>query len=106
MVFGGGGTIEIAEGELTLGVLIAGPDGASLEATLAVAEAVARSHAPRRWVPELRDVTVTDDQGGTSAVRFGSGIAGYSPESKLQLWFEAGLRLTRSEGQGAGAGWT
>ena len=43
--FGGGGTIEVAEGELTLGVLMAGPDGASLEATLAVAEAVASARA-------------------------------------------------------------
>ena len=97
--FGGGGTIEVAEGELTLGVLIAGPGGASLEATLAVAEAVASAHAPRRWVPELRDVTVTDDQGSTSAVRFGSGIGGYS-ESKRQLWFEAGLALDPVPGEG------
>ena len=29
--FGGGGTIEVADGELTLGILIAGPEGASLE---------------------------------------------------------------------------
>jgi hypothetical protein len=40
-----GGTIEVAEGELTLGILVAGPDGASLEATLAVAEAVASARA-------------------------------------------------------------
>jgi hypothetical protein len=97
--FGGGGTIEVAEGELTLGVLVAGPDGASLEATLAVAEAVAIARAPRRWVPELRDVTVTDDQGSTSAVRFG-GIGGYSPESKQTLWFEAGLALDPVPGEG------
>jgi hypothetical protein len=96
--FGGGGTIEIAEGELTLGVLVAGPDGASLEATLAVAEAVASARAPRRWVPELRDVTVTDDQGSTSAVRFG-GIAGYS-ESKQTLWFEGDLALDPVPGEG------
>jgi hypothetical protein len=43
--FGGGGTIEVAEGELTLGILVAGPDGAFLEATLAVAEAVASARA-------------------------------------------------------------
>jgi hypothetical protein len=96
--FGGGGTIEVAEGELTLGVLVAGPDGASLEATLAVAEAVASARAPRRWVPELRDVTVTDDRGSTSAVRFG-GIGGYS-ESKQRLWFEAGLALDPVPGEG------
>jgi hypothetical protein len=97
--FGGGGTIEIADGELTLGILVAGPDGASLEATLAVAEAVASARAPRRWVPELRDVTVTDDQGSTSGVRFGSGIAGYS-ETKQRLWFEADLALDQVPGEG------
>ena len=97
--FGGGGTIEAAEGELTLGILVAGPDGASLEATLAVAEAVASARAPRRWVPELRDVTATDDQGSTSAVRFGSGIGGYS-ESKQRLWFEADLALDPVPGEG------
>jgi hypothetical protein len=96
--FGGGGTIEVAEGELTLGILVAGPDGASLEATLAVAEAVAVARAPRRWVPELRDVTVTDDQGSTSTVRFG-GIAGYS-ESKQRLWFEGDLALDPVPGEG------
>jgi hypothetical protein len=41
--FGGAGSIEVEEGELTLGILIAGPEGASLEASLAVAEAVARA---------------------------------------------------------------
>jgi hypothetical protein len=97
--FGGGGTIEIADGELTLGILVAGPDGAFLEATLAVAEAVARARAPRRWVPELRDVTVTDDQGSTSAVRFGSGTGEYS-QTKQRLWFEAALELDQVPGEG------
>jgi hypothetical protein len=73
--FGGGGTIEVAEGELTLGILIAGPQGASLEASLAVAETVASARQLRRWAPELRDITVTDDQGSTCTVRFESGYA-------------------------------
>jgi hypothetical protein len=71
--FGGGGTIEVAEGELTLGILIAGPEGASLEASLAVAEAVASARQSQHWVPELRDVTVTDDQGSTCTVHTESG---------------------------------
>ena len=82
--FGGGGTIEAAEGELTLGILIADPEGGSLEGSLAVAEAVARARQPRRWVPKLNDITVTDDQGSTSTVRFGSGIA-FKPEANLLL---------------------
>ncbi|HEX3714224.1 MAG TPA: hypothetical protein VHV09_15635 [Trebonia sp.] len=83
--FGGGGTIEVAEGELTLGLLIAGPEGAFLEASLAVAEPVARARQARRWAPELRDITVTDDQGSTSTVRFNSGYA----ETAEQRRFEA-----------------
>jgi hypothetical protein len=82
--FGGGGTIEVADGELALGILIAGQEGASLEASLAVAEAVARAHQPHRWVPELRDVTVTDDQGSTCTVRTESGYA----DSVQRLRFE------------------
>ena len=74
-LFGGGGIIEVEEGELTLGILVAGPEGASLEASLAVAEAVASARQSRRWAPELRDVTVTDDQGSTCTVRFESGYA-------------------------------
>ena len=45
--FGGAGTIEVEEGELTLGILVAGPEGASLEASLAVAEAVASARVSR-----------------------------------------------------------
>jgi hypothetical protein len=82
--FGGGGTIEAADGELTLGILVAGPEGASLEASVAVAEAVARAHQPHRWVPELRDVTVIDDQGSTCTVRTESGYA----DSVQRLRFE------------------
>jgi hypothetical protein len=82
--FGGGGTIEVAEGELTLGILIAGPEGASLEASLAVAEAVASARGSRRWVPELRDVTVTDDQGSTCTVRFGSGLTDSPPHRRFE----------------------
>jgi hypothetical protein len=76
--FGGGGTIEVADGELTLGILIAGPGGASLEASLAVAEAVASARQSRDWFPELRDVTVTDDQGSTCTLRPGSGYADWA----------------------------
>jgi hypothetical protein len=82
--FGSGGTIEVEEGELTLGILIAGPDGASLEASLAVAEAVAGARQSRRWAPVLRDLTVTDDQGSTSAVCFESGY----PDSAQRRRFE------------------
>jgi hypothetical protein len=81
--FGGGGTIEAAEGKLTLGILIAGPEDASLEASLAVAEAVASARQSRRWAPELRDVTVTDDQGSTCTVRFESG---YSDSAQPRRW--------------------
>jgi len=77
--FGGAGTVEVEEGELTLGILIAGPEGASLEASLAVAETVAGTRQSRHWFPELRDVTVTDDQGSTSTVGPGSGHAGPQP---------------------------
>jgi hypothetical protein len=82
--FGGGGIIEVAEGELTPGILIAGPEGAFLEVSLAVAEAVASARQSRRWAPELRDITVTDDQGSTSTLRFSSGYA----DSRLRRRFE------------------
>jgi len=83
--FGGGGTIEVAEGELTLGILIAGPEGASLEASLAVAEAVAGARQSQRWIPELRDVTVTDDQGSTCTVRTESGYAGSAQQRRFEV---------------------
>jgi hypothetical protein len=83
--FGGGGTIVVAEGELTLGILIAGPEGASLEASLAVAEAVARARQSRRWAPELRDVTVTDDQGSTFTVRFESGYSDSAQQRRFEI---------------------
>jgi hypothetical protein len=86
--FGGAGTIEVEEGELTLGILIAGQEGASLEASLKAAEAVANARQPRRWFPELRDVTVTDDQGSTCAVRSASGYAVPEPGSNRWLQFE------------------
>jgi hypothetical protein len=82
--FGGAGTIEVAEGELSLGILVAGPEGASLEASLAVAEAVAAARQSRHWFPELRDVTVTDDQGLTSTVRSESGVRGLGPAAPLR----------------------
>jgi hypothetical protein len=87
--FGGAGTIEVEEGELSLGILIAGPEGAFLEASLAVAEAVARARQSRRWFPELRDVTVTDDQGSTCTLRPESGYA----DSDQRLRFEIACAL-------------
>ena len=83
--FGGAGTIEVAEGELTLGILIAGPEGASLEASLAVAEAVASARQSRRWAPELRDITATDDQGSTCALRFESGHADSAQRPRFEV---------------------
>lgn len=83
--FGGGGTIEVADGELTLGILIAGPEGASLEASLAVAEAVASARQSQRWVPELRDVTVTDDQGSTCTVHAESGYADSAQRRRFEV---------------------
>jgi hypothetical protein len=83
--FGGAGTIAVDEGELTLGILIAGPEGASLEASLAVATAVVRARQPRRWIPELRDVTVTDDQGSTCTLRPASGYADSDQRRRFEV---------------------
>jgi hypothetical protein len=91
--FGGAGTIEVEEGELTLGILIAGPEGASLEASLAVAENVAGTRQSRHWFPELRDVTVTDDQGSTSTLGPGSGHAGPQPGPAQRRRFEVACVL-------------
>jgi hypothetical protein len=79
--FGGGGTIEVADGELALGILIAGPEGASL----AVAEAVASARQSQRWVPELSDVTVTDDQGSTCTVHTESGYADSAQRCRFEV---------------------
>jgi len=87
--FGGAGSIEVEEGELALGILMAGPEGASLEASLAVAEAVAQARQSRRWLPDLRDVTITDDQGSTYSLRGGSGYA----DSDQGLRFEVACAL-------------
>jgi hypothetical protein len=83
--FGGGGTIEAADGELALGIVMAGPEDAYLEASLTVAEAVTSERGSRRWVPELGDVTVTDDQGSTCAVRFVSGHADSARRRRFEL---------------------
>ena len=91
--FGGAGTIEVAEGELTIGLLIAGPENASLEASLAVAEAVAGARQSRHWFPELRDVTVTDDHGSSSALGPGSGHASPPPGPGQRLRFEVTCAL-------------
>jgi hypothetical protein len=91
--FGGAGTIEVEEGELTLGILIAGPEGAFLEASLAVAEAVAGTRQPRRRFSELRDVTVTDDLGSTSTLGPGSGPAAPQPGPGQRLCYEVTCAL-------------
>src|ERR1700729_3814693 len=91
--FGGGGTIEVEEGELTIGILIAGPENALLEASLVVADAVAGAGQSRHWFPELRDVTVTDDQGSTSTLGPGSGHAGPQPGPGQRLCFEVTCAL-------------
>jgi hypothetical protein len=87
--FGGAGTIEVAEGELTLGILMAGAERASLEASLAVAGAVAHARQSLRWVPELDDVTITDDQGSTCRLRPES----VYPDSNQRLRFEVTCAL-------------
>lgn len=91
--FGGAGTIEVEEGELTLGLLITGPEGASLEASLALAETVAGTHQSRHWLPDLRDVTITDDQGSTSTLGPGSGHAGTQPGPTQRRRFEVACAL-------------
>jgi hypothetical protein len=91
--FGGAGTIEVEEGELTLGIVIAGPEGACLEASLAVAETDAGTRQPRLLFPELRDVTVTDDLGSTSTLGPGSGPAAPQPEPGQRLCYEVTCAL-------------
>jgi hypothetical protein len=73
--FAGAGAITVEEGELTPRIVVAGPESAFLEASLAVApEAIERTPRARSWFPELRDVTITDDQGSTfTLVVSGSG---------------------------------
>ena len=94
--FGGAGTIEVAEGELTLGILIAGPEGASLEASLAVAEAVASARQPRRWAPELRDLTVTLGM-AKAALRILSESTGLAlPSASMPLARSCMARASRS----------
>jgi hypothetical protein len=100
--FGGAGTIEVEEGELTPGILITGPEGACLEASLAVAETVAGTRQPRHWFPELRDVSVTDDQGSTSTLGPGSGHAGPRPGSAQRRRSRSLARLTRNFGGSRG----
>jgi hypothetical protein len=99
--FGGGGTIEVAEGELTLGILIAGPGDASLEASLAVAEAVTGTRQSRHCFPELRDVTITDDQGSTSALGPGSGYADPQPGTGQRLRYHVTCALDPVPGDGS-----
>ena len=72
--FAGAETIEVAEGELLPRILMVGQERAYLEATLVVAEAIAGTRQSRFGLPELRDVTIADDQGLTSALGPGSGF--------------------------------
>jgi hypothetical protein len=89
----GGGTIEVAEGELTLRILVAGPVGASLEASLAVAETGAGTRQSQDWFPGLRDVTVTDDRGSTYTLHRGSGPAGPQPGPDQRLRYQVNCTL-------------
>jgi hypothetical protein len=72
--FAGAETIEVAEGELLPRILMVGQERAYLEATLVVAEAIAGTRQSRFGLPELRDVTIADDQGLMSALGPGSGF--------------------------------
>lgn len=56
-------------------------------------EADAGMRQSRRWFPELRDVTVTDDQGSTSTLRPESGWAGPQPGRGQRLWYEVTCAL-------------
>ena len=91
--FGGATAVAAAEGELLPRILVVGPEGAFLEASLAAAEAIAGTRQSRPWFPELRDVTVTDDQGSTSTLRPGSGPAGPQPGPDQRLWYEVTCEL-------------
>ena len=73
--FGRAEAIAVAEGELLPRILMVAPERAYLEATLVAAEAIAGTRQSRLGLlPELRDVTITDDQGLTSALSPGSGF--------------------------------
>ena len=50
-----------------------------------MAEAVASARQSRRWAPELRDLTVTDDQGSTFTVRFESGHADWVQRRRFEV---------------------
>jgi hypothetical protein len=93
--FGGAEAIQVAEGELLPRILLVGQERAYLEATLVAAEAIADTIAGTRqsWfgLPELRDVTITDDQGLTCALGPGSGFCRQpGPDQRLccELTFE------------------
>jgi hypothetical protein len=91
--FGGGGTIEVAEGELAPRILVAGPVRASLEASLALAESAAGTRQPRDWFPGLRDVTVTDDQGSTYTLHRDSRSTGPQPGPDQRLRYQVNCTL-------------
>jgi hypothetical protein len=80
--FAGAGAVTVEEGELTPRIVVAGPESAFLEASLAVApEAVERT--PRARFPELRDVTITDDQGSTFALLPSGSYQHPGPDQRL-----------------------
>ena len=106
--FAGAETIEVAEGELLPRILMVGQERAYLEATLVVAEAIADTIAGTRQsrfgLPELRDVTITDDQGLTSALGPGSGFYRQSgPDQRLCCELISSLTRFR---KAISAGWT
>ena len=83
--FAGTGTITVEEGELTSRIMVAGPEGAFLEASLAVApKAVGRGRSARPSFPELRDVVITDDQGSTFTLRGSGSYQELGPDHRLR----------------------
>jgi hypothetical protein len=90
--FGGAEAIEVAEGEFLPRILMVGQERAYLEATLVATEAIDGTRLSRLGLlPELLDVTITDDQGLTSALGPGSGYYRQpGPDQRLccELTFE------------------
>ncbi|MGH3296195.1 MAG: hypothetical protein ACRDP7_30800, partial [Trebonia sp.] len=85
--FAGAGAIMVEEGELTPRILVVGPESAFLEASLAVApEAIKRTPRARSWFPDLRDVTITDDQGSTFTLLVSGSHPQPGPDQRL--WCE------------------
>ena len=96
--FGGGAPIQTAEGVLSPGVLTAGSGQAMLHASgVLYAQAqsgpVLRGPGPEQW-PRFDDLTATDDQGRTYALRVGSMSLHRAQHGEVarpgqvSLWFE------------------